>query len=309
MSHRNRNCWIFGGTGFIGSALVQKLSCNRQNKIHLLVHRNISSPETEPFLTVRGDLSALDFNWFERFPPDIIYHTAQITGSTPLVRKIASMRGRKANQRLTNYLIKQDKPPKTVYVSGSLMYGNQSDGLFATESSQMNPYAYAGDYYRAEEPWLDFQRHSNGLVYIARPGWVIGPDSWFRRFFWEHFLNTNRVPVYGNGEQLMSLIHVDDLATALVRLGTEGYPMTNLFAAEPISQLIFCQNIADQLRCGIETISFSETAKTYGRVVAEALTSSIPLSTEHKDLLDQLGFAFKSPDMMIERTLSVLESE
>jgi nucleoside-diphosphate-sugar epimerase len=222
MNNQQKNIWIFGGTGFIGNALVSQLASNPQNRLFLLLHRTTNFKKYEAFNTFYGSLSDFDFNLFERYPPDIIFHLARFAGGNPVTRHLASRRAFMANQRLKSMLKKLEKPPVVVYVSGSLMYGPQLGNGCATENTPLNPVAFATHYIKGEEPWIEAQKEGIPDIRFARPGWIVGTSSWFKEFFWNFYLKTGKIPFYGDGNQLMSVVGLQDCARLIDRLGIEG---------------------------------------------------------------------------------------
>src|ERR1051325_9587577 len=74
------------------------------------------------------------------------------------------------------------------------------------------PTSFSRDYHRAEVPWLRALRENDAPVIVARPGWVLGSGSWFEAYC-RRFLRAERaVPLYGPGDNWMSLVHVEDCA-------------------------------------------------------------------------------------------------
>jgi nucleoside-diphosphate-sugar epimerase len=311
MSRNKKNIWILGGTGFIGRALVKRISDSGDYKLHLLVHQNIPYRFLEPFAIFTGDLKNFDLSWMEIYPPDIIFHLARLGGSNAFSRSFSSRKGAKANERLILFLSGMEKPPVVVYVSGSLMYGNQQNGAVADENSPLNPVSYARYYSRAEDPWLQAQRSGHLDVRFARPGWIIGPDSWFRIFYRDYFLRSGKVPLYGDGRQLMSLIHLDDCAAQILNLAENGGRGQNLnvFTGQPVTQKDFAECVANYLQAEIEPVSETKLRKLYGKAVAEALTSSIPMTTNYPELCKSDFFQYPDVENMIKSALSFPENK
>lgn len=306
-----RNIWIFGGTGFIGQALVSHLKTNPENKLHLLVHKKIPYKEFEELNTITGSISSFDPHWFERYPPDVIFHLARISGSNTIAREIAANKARRANLRLVEILGKLTKPPIIVYVSGSLVYGPQENGARADENSQIRPAAFARYIIHGEQPWFDAQK--NGLldVRLARPAWIIGPNSWFREFFWNVFQAAGKFPCYGSGEQLMSLISLSDCARMIEALAFSGSRNQNLniFSGEPLSQRYFAEIAATTLGADVFHIPLKDIKRRYGAMVSEALTASIPLTTLYPELQSKAATESQDLKIIINNTLELLKNE
>jgi nucleoside-diphosphate-sugar epimerase len=310
MTRRKKNIWILGGTGFIGKALVKYLSNSEDYLLHLLVHKNIPYKFLEPFSIYTGSLENFDLSWMENYPPDIVFHLARIGGSNAISRSISSKKGEKANNRLIKFLLQLKNSPVIVYVSGSLMYGNQQNESLANENSALNPVSYAKYYYRAEEPWLKAQLSGQGDIRFARPGWILGQDSWFRIFYWEPYIRSGKIPLYGDGSQLMSLIYIDDCAAQIVKLAEKGQRNQNLniFSGPPISQKNFAELLAKRLNTEVEQFPVSKLKMKYGKTVTEALTSSIPLATNYPELNSSDSFYYPEAQLMLEKAISFFEN-
>jgi nucleoside-diphosphate-sugar epimerase len=283
MAADRRNIWVLGGTGFIGSALVSRLSDDPDNLITLLIHKRANYRQLENFNTFKGSLGTIDPAWFERYPPDVVFHLARPAGSNVLTRNLRSFRGEKANERLISILSSLKKPPVVVYVSGSLMYGPVDADNPAYEDTPLNPGAFAKAYYRNEKPWIEAQQKGRLDIRFARPGWIVGTTSWFRQFFWEPYRLNGKVPCYGDGSQLMSVIHNSDCASMIDHLGRQETPVKalNIFAMEPVTQLEFSMKLASLLKTETGMISFDQLVRIYGSTTAKALTLSIPMKTRY----------------------------
>jgi nucleoside-diphosphate-sugar epimerase len=311
MYNQHRNIWIFGGTGFIGRALFSQLSSDLHNRLFLLLHHRTEFQKYESANTFTGSLSDFDPRLFERYPPDVIFHLARFSGSNKLTRAFASQRAFKANQRLLTILTKLNKPPVVVYVSGSLMYGPGVNGNPATELSPLNPVAYAKYYFKGELPWIRAQEKGIIDVRFARPGWIVGPASWFAEFFWNYFLKTGTVPVYGDGKQLMSLVNLLDCARLIDLIGRDNGKRQNLniFTGPPVSQKEFSEILARKLKTTVTVVPMQNLVRKYGKTVALALTSSIPLSTGYSERIQHFVPEAPDTDSILDGVLRVLKNK
>jgi nucleoside-diphosphate-sugar epimerase len=311
MENRQKNIWVFGGTGFVGEALVSHLALNPHNRLFLLLHRTTNFKKYESFNTFVGSLSGFDFRLFERNPPDILFHLARFAGGNAATRHFASRRAFKANRRLKTMLENLEKPPVVVYVSGSLMYGPQLGDDCATERTPLNPVAFANYYKKGEEPWIEAQNEGIPDIRFARPGWIVGPSSWFKKFFLDFYLKTGKIPFYGDGSQLMSLVGLQDCARLIDRLGREGVKGQNLniFTMPPVTQKEFSKHLAGKLNAEVTGILLPDVIRSYGKTVASALTTSIPLSTEYSEWYQ--NFQPSAPDLntILDAGLALLKNE
>lgn len=309
MNYKHKRIWIFGATGFIGQALVSHLASNPQNRLFILFHHNMPFSNYESHNIFTGSISNIEPGILKRYPPDVVFHLARISGRNILLRALASQRAFKANQRLTEILISLEKPPVVVYVSGSLMYGPLDNENPATENTPLNPVSFAKQYIRGELPWLHVQESGKLDVRFARPGWIVGPNSWFREFFWKHYLKSGKIPYYGDGSQLMSVIGLDDCARFIDRLSIDGAARQNLniFALPPLPQKHFTEVLAGKLNAGVEQVPVHQLIRLYGKTVATALTSSIPLSTEHSRMYENIRPLAPDLDSIFENVLPLLE--
>lgn len=301
--------WVLGATGFIGRALLEVLATGPGHSIHLLIHKTAPYRQLEAFNTFSGSLGTLDPGWLKRYPPDVVFHMARLGGRRGILRKWAAHQGEKANRRLLQILASLEKPPVVVYVSGSLMYGPQDGHAAASEESPLAPAAFARYYHRAERPWLEAQQAGKLDVRFARPGWVVGPGSWFDQCFYQPMRATAKVPCFGGGQQLMSLVHLDDCARLISALGFHGRPGQNLniFAGKPLTQAHFASLLADLSGLPLRHFSLRETEKILGKTVAQALTTSIPLQTIHPDLYRHAALRFSGHRELLAHVLGLLE--
>jgi nucleoside-diphosphate-sugar epimerase len=311
MNNSKKNIWILGGTGFIGKALVAQLADNPQYLLNLLVHKNIPFKTLEHFNTFIGSLEDFDLDWMQKYPPDILFHLARLGGGNALTRSLAAKRGARANARLIKFLTELKKTPVVVYVSGSLMYGHQTLSNGADESAAISPVAFARYYIEGEKPWMEAQQKKILDIRFARPGWIVGDNSWFRVYYWNYYLQTGKIPMYGDGQTLMSLVHVYDCAGQIINLAENGTTCQNfnIFSSNPVSQKEFSETLARLLDASIENIPIKKMIGKYGKTVAEAFTSSIPLRTSCSELVNEYVPKYGQVDEMLLNTISVFKNQ
>ena len=309
-SNTNRNIWIFGGTGYIGSALVNHLAADSRNRLHLLIHKRTPYRYLEPFTTINSSLSGFDPFWLERYPPDVIFHLARPGAGRNITRFIRSNLGRRANTRMVRIMKGLEKKPAVVYVSGSLMYGTRGADDPAFEDSPLQPGSYAAHYIRNEQPWLQAQAAGLPDVRFARPGWIVGPGSWFRQFFWEPYKQTGIVPCYGTGDHPMSLIHIEDCAAMVDALALHGQKGSNLnvFSGPVITHREFCTMMAEILHTTIMEVPYDQMIKSYGKTTATALISSTPMGTLYPRVHEKARIKYPGPREILSHVCGLLEN-
>jgi nucleoside-diphosphate-sugar epimerase len=311
MTTNPRNVWVLGATGYIGQALLKHLALDKCNRIHLLLHKRTNFPHLEAYNTFQASLGHFDPEWIKQYPPDVVFHLARPAGSNFLMREIRSFIGEHSNARLARLFTKAEPPPLIVYVSGSLVYGQIPPGEIALEDRPHNPGSFAKAYYRNEKPWLKAAGRGTLDIRFARPAWIVGPGSWFRKYFWDYYLQSGKVPCYGDGSQQMSLIGLDDCAAAIDALSIYGHhgQMLNLFAMDALHQIEFSMTMALLLQTDVEMVSLAKAKQMYGRTVAKALIMSIPLGSMHKQTYECLPIRLKTLEDLLDRVIGLLKNE
>lgn len=310
---KETNKWILGATGYVGQLVTHRLFTERTKGNWSGQLITLGQKTIVPWIMERTNfhlfpLSAIPEYLFEKYPPTGIYHCARMAGNSDRARRIAARKGYKANQRFIQLIGDQQPTVPVVYCSGTLMYGNTVHAV--DEEAPLRPIAYARAYEYAERPWVLAAEAGELDVRIARPGWILGPDSWFEHFFFKPALATGKVPVYGDGNQLMSLISVEDCAGQLVHLMDHGAPnqSVNLFGFEPIKQRDFAAMVAQCLDANTVHIKASNTENKYGKTVFEALTSSTPVTTKHLDWRASYVPVYQDLRVLIEATVRRLQA-
>lgn len=299
--------WVIGATGFVGRNLILEL-LDRYGDYPLVQIVAVGHHQLDPVVMERTHflmmpLNKIEKRWIERFPPSYLYHCARMAGSNDFLRRIASSKGERANIRLKKMLENLTSPPIVIYCSGTLMYGNNLEAV--DEDSPLQPIAYARAYERAERPW---HKKSNYMdIRMAFPAWIFGGDSWFISFYLNPAETRKKVPVYGDGGQQMSLIHVQDVAGQLIHIAEHGEKSNhyNIYGTELTTQADFAQTVAEEADLQTEILSEKEIEKNYGKTVLEALTSSMPIKTQH--IKWRAGYNFKFPNwrLMVREVVSL----
>ena len=282
-----KKIFLLGGTGFVGAPLTRQLSADRPaNEVMMLIHRTSPFKFLEQVNTYTGSLGSLDLSLLDRFMPDTIVHLARMSGQGKLGRYLAATQGARANRRIIRHLGEMPSRPHVIYVSGTLVYGD-CGGIPVGEASPIHPIAFAREYIKAERPWMAALTRGEIPVTLLRPPWIIGPGSWFADFYLKHIQRHRQVPLFGDGQNLMSLIDVEDCAGLIAHAVRNSAPGNtyNLFVPGAcVTQLDFAEKLAAHTQTEIKRYTAAEIRSQYGQTMLEALTFSHRSSTIREGL-------------------------
>jgi nucleoside-diphosphate-sugar epimerase len=284
---------LLGGTGFIGSWILGALRRVRHVRIMMLAHRRVPYRELEDVNLVVDSLTRFDLGWLDAFQPDTVIHAARLAGAGRLRRSIASRKGERANQRLVDALTERAPATRVIYVSGTLVYGDRGEAD-TDERAPLKPTAFAREYIRAEQPWMEAQRTEALPVTIVRPPWVVGPGSWLQAHFVGPALRDGGVPLYGSGANWMSLLDVEDCAGAIVHLAGHPSPPKSVNLCAPgqtLRQSTFVEGLAGLLGLEVRPAEVAGRRRRADRALVEALTSSLRAATTHQGTFDDYAFS------------------
>lgn len=265
---------ILGGTGFIGKAFLKELVLEKNVFFHILIHKTSQEVEIDNAKFYYGNLLTFNWNKLNNFP-DIIYHFGRLNSKRGKIlgRKLAAIKGFYANKRFLRYLQNEKKKTKLIYLSGSLMYGNNEKEI--TENSKLNPTSFAKEYIYAEKPFLNCQNNNSLLkITFVRVPWVLGGGSWFKSFYKNYIIKHNEIPIYGKGNNVMSFITLTDLSKCLVLLLKYEYKKTiHITYNNSISQIEFVSLISELLKLKMKNIKLEQ----FESAIIEAFESNINL--------------------------------
>jgi nucleoside-diphosphate-sugar epimerase len=289
---KQKKVLILGASGFVGEEILNAFLQNKHES-NIYVLENLTHVRADPHVTkVKGTLFQVP-KILQELRPDLIIHTARISGKRYhyLGRRRAAIMGQWANQKIVNKALKLEIP--ILYVSGSLMYGSPGK-MEVTEDFDINPISYAIDYQKAERPFL--KNLKSGKIMLCRPGWIFGPDSWFKIFFEDVINKHNWVPQYGDGNNIMSIIHRTDLGKLIKEYALQAAysNIYNLVSPISLTHKLFVSEIAEHYKKEIKYISKEEIVNKYGKVVYQALTCNINLATRYKVINNIFPYKYRS---------------
>jgi nucleoside-diphosphate-sugar epimerase len=289
-----KHALVLGGSGFLGMPLVRRL-CAAGVRTTCLLHRS-PIPVSEA-VVLRGSMDQIRWRTLEQDPPDVIFHLARIPGRGGIRGLLTRARNRLANERLLGWVVSYQHPPLVVYVGGTLAYGSHGQE-WVTEQTPLAPISFSRDYHKAELPWLRAMHGSDAPVIVARPAWVLGAASWFEAYYRRFIREERAVPLYGAGENWMSLVHVEDCAGLLVHAARCALPMSvvNVFAGPPLTQIELAERLVRLTGLPIRPVSLDDLEWQFGRAVREAFTFSARVGTVHTALHADYGFEHQDLD-------------
>lgn len=208
--------FVTGGTGFVGSHLVEYLLENRFQEVRCLVRTDPKFLKGFPVTTVRGNLSDRAALAEGIKGADTVFHVAALTRAKTWEEFL------EANVEGTRHLLETVRSVnpgiKMIVITSSLAAVGRSEMDIATEATPLRPISqYGKSKAMMEEIVRSFM--SDLPIVIVRPPAVYGPrESDIFTFF--QSLSRGFCPIVGSGEKdSLSLVHVSDLVRGMAQAG------------------------------------------------------------------------------------------
>lgn len=205
--------FVTGGTGFIGSHLVEALLQRGLGEVRCLVRTRRKWLEGLPIREARGDLFDEALVADAVRDVDYVYHNGGVTRA----REDAALEegNVEATLRLMEVLARVNPGVRRVVVTSSLAVIGRCEDPVATEASAMRPISRYGASKARMEEALAAWRDRLPLA-IVRPSTVYGPrEADLYAFF--RMANMGLCPVVGDARApAMSLVHACDLVRGMI---------------------------------------------------------------------------------------------
>ncbi len=204
--------FITGGTGFIGSHLVDKLIEEGDHELHCLVRRDEKWLEGKPFTRVKADLNDLGTLKDSLKGVDVIFHLAGVVKSADT--RTFQLVNVEATENLLR-LAQKSGVPKVIILS-SLAAAGPSFKDAIDESKPMMPVSRYGESKKKMEELIHKIADKGTSISILRPSAVYGPrEEDIYSFF--KLCARGFCPIIGKGAgNPVSLVHVDDVVDGIL---------------------------------------------------------------------------------------------
>jgi nucleoside-diphosphate-sugar epimerase len=290
--------FVTGGSGFIGASFVRH-ALGAGHRLQLLTRSPASAERARRWGAdpVPGDLGIAG-SWQEvAARAEVVVHLAQpeTYGRRITARRAAAFR----DQRLrmdANLLdcLRANTVQRIVYVGGTSYYGQQG-GQLVDEETTPRPRGW-GPYIAPAIEALDAYCERGLPILQAFPAWVYGPGSWYAQYQLEPLLAGRSLVNLRGHDPAISVVHVEDVARALLHLIDHGEAGKRYFIADdrplPAARLAELTARVMNVAIRIRRLPLLVARLAVGRIIAESLTTEARLSNER---LKKTGFQFAFP--------------
>ncbi len=246
---------VTGASGFIGGVLCAQL-LEHGHEVHALVRRPGSAPAGARELVAELSDGPGLVGVLTSAHPDCVFHLAAEIASQRSERKVheVNVEGTRRLLGACRALTGEDladgpRSDGPRFVFASTVVTGDAHGALLTEET---PLPVETPYGRSKQEGERLVLGCGLPAVVLRPSHVYGPGGWYANELIAHLRQPGRFAVVGSGENLWDVVHVDDVASALVIAG-ESAPAGSVFHVvddEPISFYDFMALTAEELGIG-----------------------------------------------------------
>jgi nucleoside-diphosphate-sugar epimerase len=238
---------VTGASGFLGHSVCQALRASNHDTIALVRRPGSEPPNTQPAHADLGDPDPTTLSTaLEQAKPDAVIHLAAEIATQRSEERINNVNV-DGTRRLISACKNLDTPPKLIFAS-TVVTGDAQGNVLTEDSTLPVQTAYG----RSKQDGERLVKRS-GLPYvIIRPSHVYGPGGWYAGEIVKRLRQPGRLAVIGNGRNWWDVVHVDDVAAAVVA-AAERAPQGSTYHVvddEPILQYDFVALTAKALKRG-----------------------------------------------------------
>ena len=246
MADRHMRVFITGGSGFIGSHLIESI-VGRGFEVRALVHRSPLrvSAQVE---TVQGDICDKELLSKALEGTDILFHLASALGSSAIGRD----EFRRINVLGTESVLESARSAgvgRALHLSSAGVFGAVKGVEIVAESFPPKPITvYDKTKLEGEKAALRFAEEGSDVV-VVRPGWAYGPGD-KRTFKLIKAVCSGRFIMATRGKGFQTPVYVDDLVKGILLAGEKGQKGEVYHLAG--SEIMTVRNMVDEIAtaCG-----------------------------------------------------------
>lgn len=266
---------IFGGAGFIGSRIVKCLLAHGHQVVALVRNPQKAAKLSHLGAVLRqGDLANLEDIRNAMSGADVAINVAvpPYLGRIGLtrVRAMAKEYMRNVKNVFDEAQLARNIP--TILSEGTLIWGDSGNG-WHNETSLVSPWG-TGRIGELSTPYTMRLIEEGAPIVRIVSGLVYGAGSWFEHIIYK-LMRRGWFRMYGDGENIFSFVHVDDVAEAY-RLAVEKLPLGQAFAVvddEPAKFKDFCNYVARSMgKPPVKSMPIWLATILSGLVVVEEMT-------------------------------------
>jgi len=275
---------VTGATGYVGSAVLRGL-VRQGHEVTGIVRRKAlaGSVEAEGAKVIIGNL--LDSS---SWAPELRQNELVISASQPvrfgerLDVPESHRRSYYHGKMVANlFLAAQGSQVKGIAVTyGVLGFGDRGD-KWVTDATDLSPVGYersvSGAFWHIDKT----SRKTKVPLVNVFTGWVYGPGGWFGTM--ARGIKNGTWHVVGDGNNLVSLIHIDDLTEAYCQIAARMAIGKRLCMVDgnPVTQRELADMVASSMGCRTPTrVEADEYALANGELASESMTASVKVSAD-----------------------------